>query len=232
MTSIVLIDKNSSLKQTKVKDLTKDTLYKKCGFKASGGFELRTTWKVKIDGTKMKIEMWSRDYGKANTENKYDFPPPVDTALYFGTCAVIRVDDDDSNCVMDLSVSTWKKIYEKLFGGFEDIGDEDEDDSEDELADIPKEMKTKSGYLKDGFVVDDSGDAEDDDDNDEDCDDDDDIIDIIVDDDSDDGSVDIVGDKGCDGAEIEFIDDDSDSDNSDNGSELDEDVYEYSSDDN
>ena len=231
MTSIVLIDKNSSLKQTKVKDLTKETLYKKCGFKASIGFELRTVWKVKIDGTKMNIELWSREHGKANTENKYDFPPPVDTALYFGTCAIIRVDND--NCVVDLSVSTWKKIYEKLFGGFEDIGDEDEDDSEDELAGIPKEMKTKSGYLKDGFVVDDSGDAEDDDDdNDDNEDDDDDNDDILADDvGSDDDSDDVVGDKCYDGCEDEF-DDNDDSDNSDDGSELDEDVYEYSSDEN
>ena len=47
MTSIVLVDKNSSLKQSKVKNLTKDTLYRKCGFKVSGGFDLRTVWKVK-----------------------------------------------------------------------------------------------------------------------------------------------------------------------------------------
>ena len=94
MTSIVLIDKNSSIKQTRVKNLTKDTLYKKCGFKVSGGFELRTTWKVNIEDDNMNIELWSRDYGKVGTENKYDFPPPVDKALYFGTCAVLRVDDE------------------------------------------------------------------------------------------------------------------------------------------
>ena len=46
-------------------------------------------------------------------------------------------------------------MYEHLFGGFDDIENEDEDiDEEDELKDIPKEMKTKGGYLKDGFVVD------------------------------------------------------------------------------
>ena len=44
------------------------------------------------------------------------------------------------------------KVYEKLFGGFEDLKSESE--SEDELDEVPDDMKTKDGYLKDGFVVD------------------------------------------------------------------------------
>jgi len=220
MTSIVLIDKNCSVKQTKVKDLSRDILYKKCGFKVSGGFELRTTWKVNIEKTKMNIELWSRDYGKAGTENKYDFPPPVDTALYFGTCALLR--SDDKGEITDLSVIMWNKIYEKLFGGFEDIGD-DEDDSEDELASVPKEMKTKAGYLKDGFVVDDGTDAENDDDDDDD------------DDNNENEFIDMVGDDDDEDDNDNDIDDEDDNDSDDDsngGSELDEDVYQYSSDEN
>ena len=220
MTSIVLIDKNCSFKQTKVKDLTRDTLYKKCGFKVSGGFELRTIWKVNIEKTKMNIELWSRDYGKAGTENKYDFPPPVDTALYFGTCAVLRTDDKGD--IIDLSIIMWNKIYEKLFGGFEDICD-DEDDSEDELTTVPKEMKTKAGYLKDGFVVEDGTDGENDDDDEDDNDDDEnEFIYIVGDDDDDNNSVDDIDDE----------DDNDSEDDSNGGSELDEDVYQYSSDEN
>ena len=48
----------------------------------------------------------------------------------------------------------WKRVYEHLFGGFEDLGDESEEESEDELDSVPPEKKTKNGYLKDGFVVD------------------------------------------------------------------------------
>ena len=220
MTSIVLIDKNCSVKQTKVKDLSRDLLYKKCGFKVSGGSELRTTWKVNIEKTKMNIELWSRDYGKAGTENKYDFPPPVDTALYFGTCALLR--SDDKGEITDLSVIMWNKIYEKLFGGFEDIGD-DEDDSEDELASVPKEMKTKAGYLKDGFVVDDGTDGENDDDDDDD------------DDNNENEFIDMVGDDDDEDDNDNDIDDEDDNDSDDDsngGSELDEDVYQYSSDEN
>ena len=59
-------------------------------------------------------------------------------------------------------MSLWNKIYEKLFGGFEDLAAtaKEDEEEEDELANIPKEKKTKNGYLKDGFVVD-SSDEED-----------------------------------------------------------------------
>ena len=63
---------------------------------------------------------------------------------------------------MDLSLELWEKMYEKLFGGFEDLNAtalEDEEEM-DELAFVPKEKKTKNGYLKDGFVVDSDGDEE------------------------------------------------------------------------
>ena len=46
----------------------------------------------------------------------------------------------------------FKEKDEKSFGGFESLGEEDS--SEDELENVPEEMKTKDGYLKDGFVVD------------------------------------------------------------------------------
>jgi hypothetical protein len=150
MTSIVLVDKTGSLKQTKVKDLTRDKLHTKCGFKKNDNFDSRTTWTINVAETKYTVELWSKDDGKANSENKYDFPPPVDTELYFGTCCLIRLDDDGE--IISLTVDEWVKIYEALFGGFEDVYT-DEEASDDELDNVPAEMKTKQGYLKDGFVV-------------------------------------------------------------------------------
>ena len=153
MTKIVLVEKTGNKKDLNAKDLSREILYKKCGFRKTDGFEKRHSWEVKTNGVH-KVELWSRDSGRANTENKYDLPPPIDTALYFGTMAIVGVDEIDE--LIDLDKSTWEKIYEKLFGGFDDIGDEeDDDDEEDELEHIPKELKTKvGGYMKDGFVVD------------------------------------------------------------------------------
>ncbi len=150
MTTIVLINKNSDVKQCKIKDLTRDILHAKCGFKNDNDFDKRTTWNIAIEEETFNIELWAKNNARANTENKYDFPPPIDSELYFGTCALLRVDDDEN--IIDLTTEAWEKVYEFLFGGFEDL-DSEEEPSEDELEKIPDEMKTKTGYLKDGFVV-------------------------------------------------------------------------------
>ena len=50
----------------------------------------------------------------------------------------------------------WDDIYEYLFGGFESLvaNEDDDEDEYDELDTIPSSRKTRDGYLKDGFVVD------------------------------------------------------------------------------
>ena len=163
--TIIIIDKNTSLKTLTVKEYKVDELYKKCGFKKADGFDLQVEWPVKLEGKKYLIQMYGKLDGKANMENKYDFPPPVDKKLYFGACALVGMvrDDTNSRTHINLSIELWNKIYEKLFGGFEDLDAtcaEDEDE-EDELDKVHKNMKTKKGgYLKDGFVID-SSDTED-----------------------------------------------------------------------
>jgi hypothetical protein len=159
--TIIIVDKNASVKTLNVKDYKVDELYKKCGFKKSDGFSLQVEWPVKLDGQKYLIQMFGKLEGKANMENKYDFPPPVDNKLYFGSCALVGMIRDDSNnkSYIHLTIELWNKIYEKLFGGFEDLALTcgDDDDEEDELENMPNNMKTKKGgYLKDGFVVDSS----------------------------------------------------------------------------
>lgn len=174
MTSIVVVDKSASIKSIKTKDLTRETIYKKCGFRKSDGFEMRNKFVIKKFGIET-VEVWSRDSGKAGTENKYELPPPIDSALYFGSLAIVGFNKKDE--MIDLTDETWKKIYEHLFGGFEDIDNPDSEAeySEDELDSVPDEKKTKHGYLKDGFVVDgneveseDELESDDDDDDDED----------------------------------------------------------------
>ena len=65
---------------------------------------------------------------------------------------------DDS--VLDLTLEDWKACYDKLFGGFEDLGEDDSYSSEEE---IPLELQTKHGYSKEGGFVVDSDEDEDED---------------------------------------------------------------------
>lgn len=159
MTSIIIVDKSGTLKTLSVKVFSEDELFKKCGFKKSDGFKKQTEWSVKIDGKKYLTWLYAKTEGKANGENKYDFPPPVDTTLFFGSCAIVcyTLDGEKKEPVLhNLTYELWYKIYEKLFGGFDDLAvtcAEDEEE-EDELDNVSASKKTKQGYLKDGFVVD------------------------------------------------------------------------------
>ena len=158
MVNIILVDKNGDLKLSKYNKDKGDELYKKCKFKLPDNFEKRTSWVTKkSNNLNFKyVTLYSRNTGKANTENKYDFPPPVDNLLFFGVCALVA--EDKENNLIDLSIDEWNKFYEFLFGGFENLADTaKEDENEiDELADVPDNLKTKSGYLKDDFIVDDN----------------------------------------------------------------------------
>lgn len=159
MVQVIIIEKSGELNEMKIKDFSYDTLYKKCKFKKEEGFDQKAIWKsVKIsNGTIWTIKLYARDFGKTNSENKYDLPPPVDNTLFFGAAILIAINAE--NEPHDLSITVWKQIYEKLFGGFFNLADtaQEDEDEEDELADLPSEMKTKDGYLKDSFIVDDTG---------------------------------------------------------------------------
>lgn len=151
--NIIIVEKTGTLKSLAIKDFKEEELFKKCGFKKTEDFIIQHEWNVK---TGLSIVVYAKTDGRANSENKYDFPPPIDNKLFFGNCAILAKDDDQT--YIDLSLDLWEQIYEKLFGGFEDLAATALDDEleEDELASVPKELKTKDGYLKDGFVVDSS----------------------------------------------------------------------------
>jgi hypothetical protein len=209
---VVIIEKSGTPKSLNIKDYKEEELFKKCGFKKSDDFIKHTTWPVKIEGKRYSIAMYGKLDGKANMENKYDFPPPIDTKLFFGNCVILaKVKNDEGKQVYtNLSLELWEKIYEKLFGGFEDLAStaiEDENEI-DELESIPKEKKTKQGYLKDGFVVDSDCDGDDDEDDDDE-----------TEEDNSDNTSDIDENDELEGENIEDI-----------GSELSEDIYDYSSD--
>ena len=166
--SIIIVKKNGSLNSLNIKEFKEDELFKKCGFKKADDFKKQSIWNIKHDGINYSIIMYGKNNGRANNENKYEFPPPVDTQLFFGCCCIVAMNKtDDILKPVNLTLQNWKLIYEKLFGGFSDLSKKtisDDSTDEDEMIKIPKELQTKNGYLKDDFVVDDSTDSEEDDD--------------------------------------------------------------------
>jgi hypothetical protein len=158
--SIIIVKKNASLQNLSIKDFKEDDLFKKCGFKKADDFKKQTVWNIKHDGINYSILMYGKNTGRANNENKYEFPPPVDSQLFFGRCCIVAVNKTDDKPV-SLTLKNWELIYEKLFGGFEDLSKKsDGSTDEDEMSEIPKERQTKTGYLKDDFVVDDTSDSD------------------------------------------------------------------------
>ena len=206
--SIIIVEKTGQLKSLTIKDFKEEELYKKCSFKKAEDFVKQTEWKMKTEGKKWFITVYGKTDGRQNSENKYDFPPPIDTKLFFGSCAIVaKIKNSENQLVFtNLTLEIWEKMYEKLFGGFEDLSAtaKEDEEEEDELANVPKEKKTKDGYLKDGFVI--SSDSEDKDD--ESCDE-------VSDESNDD-------DNQEEDEEEELIVDDI-------GSELSEDKYDYDS---
>tara|TARA_E500000178_G_scaffold337845_1_gene377531 strand:- start:611 stop:1297 length:687 start_codon:yes stop_codon:yes gene_type:complete len=153
MVQILLVEKSGTIKEINVKQFDDTYLSKKAGFKSEKGFSQNNGWSI----NNMHIFLYGKTEGRAGQENKYDFPPPCDNILFFGGCLLIA--KNAKNEYLDLNEKLWKIIYEKLFGGFEDLGEEDsEEDEEDEDDDL---SQTKQGYAKDGFVVDDNEEQDD-----------------------------------------------------------------------
>lgn len=160
MVKVVFVSKDASLNEKSVKNLDLKTLHVKCNVKQDS-FGKRHTWKVK--GAYYSV--YAKDTGRHSSENKYDLPPPVDEELYFNTMAILKHSDEKitNDNVVDLTKEEWEKTYEHLFGGFENLDDTSGEMSvDDEEENLSESEKTKQGYKKDGFVVDD--DDEDDED--------------------------------------------------------------------
>jgi len=172
---LILIDRNGSQKETVLQNFQEENLYKKAGFKSPKDFLLRTTYVLPPTPTEEKIEIlvYAKKTGKAGQENKYEFPPPIDNDLFFGSCIVLKKKDDIHT---NLSLAEWKEYYNILYGGFDDLEDgEANEEEEAEERRIEEEEKkaaksgklSKDGYLLDDFIVEDD-DIEDDDDSEDD----------------------------------------------------------------
>jgi hypothetical protein len=153
MFDTVIINKYGISKKVSIN--TSDPLYKKCNFKNDNDFGKQTSWDMKLNGKVYTLDVHAKTNGRANTENKFEFPPPIDNSLFFGSVILLLYDNVNGKKEMcDLQIETWDNIYEKLMGGFEDLTKtSDEEESDEEIEDC---YLTKHGYsTKDNFVVDD-----------------------------------------------------------------------------
>ena len=161
MHQIIVIEKNGKVKEVKVS--TSNEIYKKCGLRKDTDFERHHTWKVCAGEQVLYLSVWGKTTGRAGSENKLDLPPPVDNTLFFGSIAITaRTDSASYDPDFGLKKSSWDKLYEALFGGFDDVDQDDDENEIDELDAIPDSMKTQDGYLKDGFVVGSDADSDED----------------------------------------------------------------------
>ena len=121
--NVIIVEKNGNLKSLAIKDFKEEELFKKCGFKKEDGFVKQVDWNVKYNSNKYIVSVYAKSEGRANLENKYDFPPPIDTKLFFGNCVIVaKIKCDTNTNYTNLTLEMWEKMYEKLFGGFEDLG--------------------------------------------------------------------------------------------------------------
>ena len=158
MVAVLIVGKNSEITETKLKTFSIEEICKKAKVKTIDDYKRKHVWTVMLNKQPYYIALYAKTNGRAGQENKYDFPPPVDSELYFGNCMLVsQKDATDANEVIDLSKATWELIYEELFGGFDDCM-ESEEESEDDMDGLEI---GKSGYELDDFVVDDEYDEED-----------------------------------------------------------------------
>lgn len=156
MSKYVFICKNGEIeqKQTK-KEIEIDNIFKLCNYKSNSGFSKLHSFPIISKGTNETIniencyEVYGKKAGRANSENKYEFPPPIDTELYFGSLCVLKKENDE---IVDLTIDEWSSVYDSLFGGFEDIEESDEERSMDSEV-YSSDEYTKEGYHKNSFIV-------------------------------------------------------------------------------
>lgn len=149
MKTILLVKSNADLLEKRIKTFDVNMLYKACNYKSNDDFHHLTTYKHQ----EHEYFVYGKKNGKANNENKYDFPPPIDKELYFGTLCIFKKDQEGN--VENLTNEEWNQVYEALFGGFEDIAGEDSSERSEDSSVYSDECYTNEGYLKDGFVVED-----------------------------------------------------------------------------
>jgi hypothetical protein len=142
---IITINKLGELGEYNSKNVSILNLFKICNYRNNNNFELLCSWND-------EYELYGKKVGRSGNENMYEFPPPIDKELYFGTlCIIKKTDTHENQNQTQFSIKEWKHFYNKQMGGFEDLELNEENSVDSVYSD---EEYTEEGYIKDNFVVD------------------------------------------------------------------------------
>ena len=78
MPSIIIVEKPGTIKSLSMKTFVESELYKKAALKTPDGFKCYTNWGVEYNKIQYTVYLYGKTSGRSNSENKYEFPPPVD----------------------------------------------------------------------------------------------------------------------------------------------------------
>ena len=108
MTKGVIINTTNKIIDIDLKKFKIEEFYKKCSFRKKQDFDIRVSWK----SLKGWVSVFSRNTGNAGKENKYDFPPPIDSELYFGNVLLVQHTDKvpTNDTIINFTGKEWKKI--------------------------------------------------------------------------------------------------------------------------
>ena len=149
MPEIIIVKHNGDIVEKKIKQINEDELYKVCNYKNNKHFQKLHSY---VLNENEQCIIYGKTDGKAGNENKYDLPPPLDNSLFFGSLCIFKMNGDEYD---NIKKQEWEKIYEQLFGGFENLDNSDEDERSADSEVFSDDNYTKEGYLKDEFVVED-----------------------------------------------------------------------------
>ena len=91
------------------------------------------------------ISIFAFQDGKAGQENKFELPPPIDTALYFGCLIVIA---HNSDTIMTITQEMFNSFYNKVFEGFVNLDGEDTWSEEEEENTEDREFIVDDNYIE------------------------------------------------------------------------------------
>ena len=178
MKNIVILKKNKNVltKQVEENDLS-ESLNSVLDKRIKLNSLPEKLYRYDINGiNNIKLVVWGYIDGRENQVNQHDLPPSAvwfnelfkksDTDLLYGDMFVLKYENDS---LVDLTKEEYAVYYEKLFGGFEDLGDTDSELSQDSeptqedldfIVDDDQELDTDSDWDQEDLSSDSGSDSD------------------------------------------------------------------------